>query len=123
MADQNWKPVVLRKNPPKPSGSGGSGGATTGAFATTKKYDGTGVNVRKLEQDDPNYKIPTITREMAQQIIQGRAKLKLTQEQLAQKCNLPAAVIKEYERGGAVYNRKILDPICRVLDIKISKPK
>lgn len=115
---QDWTPLVLRKNTPtvkekKPV-------ANVNPTHQQNKQVGNSVNVRKLEEDE-DYKIPSITREMGVQIQQARVAKKMTQAQLAQKCNIPEAIVKEYEQGKGVYNRTYLDPICRILGVKINK--
>jgi len=114
---QDWTPVVLRKNTPVIKEK--IPVANVNPVNANKQVQNS-VNVRKLEEDE-DYKIPSVTREMGIQIQQARMSKKLTQVQLAQKCNIPDAIIKEYERGQGIYNRTYLDPICRILGIKINK--
>ena len=42
---------------------------------------------------------------------------KLTQAQLAQRCNVPANDIKTLESGQAIKNQQLLNKVCRVLKI------
>lgn len=42
---------------------------------------------------------------------------KLTQAQLAQKCNVSANDIKTLESGAAIKNQQLLNKVCRVLKI------
>jgi ribosome-binding protein aMBF1 (putative translation factor) len=42
---------------------------------------------------------------------------KLTQAQLAQRCNVPANDIKQLESGQAIKNQAVLNKVCRVLKI------
>lgn len=114
---QDWKPVVLRKDPPKPS-SRPLGPPQSG----NKQTSNASVNMKRLDEDD-SYAPPMMTRALGQQIINGRSRLKLTQEQLAQKCSIPLSVVRDYERGQGVYNRTYLDPLCKLLDITLSRPK
>lgn len=109
-APQDWKPLVLRKD----VGGGGP---------SQQIRESTGVNMKLLETDDESYTPPTITRDMGLQISQARNKLKLSQEQLANKCHIPVSVVREYEQGKGLYNRKYLDPICKLLSIKINKSR
>ena len=111
---QDWKPVVLTKKKSNTQES------------SQKPLQSKQPNIarRRLEDnDDESYVIPHVTLQMARKIIEGRTHLKMTQEQLAKRCFIPLAVLKEYEQGKGVYNRAYLDPICRVLNIVVSKPK
>lgn len=115
MTHQDWKPVVWRKDPLKPQGPP--------ALAPPKpKHANASVNMKRLDEDD-SYAPPKMTRELGQQIIQGRSRLKLTQEQLAQKCSIPLGVVREYEKGMGVYNRIYLDPLCKLLGFSLPRPK
>lgn len=120
--DQQWEPVVLRKTKtPQQVSRENSVTVPKSARPNHKGDDGSGVNKRKLEQDDPTYSLPIVTREMGIQISQARCKLGLTQAQLAQKCNLKLSIIQEYEKGQGIYDRKNLNPICRALGITLKK--
>lgn len=116
---QDWKPVVLRKAPPKPSpGPSGPVFSQTG----NKQSSNSSVNMKRLDEDD-SYSPPMMTRALGQQISNGRSRLRLTQEQLAQKCSIPLSVVRDYERGQGVYNRSYLNPLCKLLDITLARPK
>ena len=110
MEHQDWKPVILRKDDSKKNQR----------TPQPRRPDSTGVNKRKLEED-PNYKLPTITSEMGKQIVEARVAKKLNQQQLAQKCNLDVGIIKEYEQGRGIYNRPNLNKIGKALGIHISR--
>lgn len=115
MAHQDWNPVVWRKDPPKPKGPP--------TLAPPKpKHANASVNMKRLDEDD-TYTPPKMTRELGQQILQGRSRLNLTQEQLAQKCSIPLSVIREYEKGIGLYNRIYLNPLCKLLGFSLPRPK
>lgn len=115
MAHQDWTPMVLKKPQPKSKG--------TPQVAPPKlKHSNVSVNMKRLDEDDA-YVPPKMTRELGQKILQGRSKLKLSQEQLAMKCSIPLSILRDYERGIGVYNRIYLNPLCRFLDIALPKPK
>ena len=80
------------------------------------------VNFSRLEKDE-NYNIPIVTPHMGHQIVKSRHLMKLTQEELAKKCNIPLAILKQYEQGHGNYNRAHLDPISKILGITLSRPK
>jgi ribosome-binding protein aMBF1 (putative translation factor) len=109
---QDWKPVVLTKK------------KSNAQESNQKPLQSKQPNIERRRLDnDESYVIPRVTLQMARKIIEGRTHLKMTQEQLAKRCFIPLAVLKEYEQGKGVYNRAYLDPICRVLNIVVSKPK
>jgi ribosome-binding protein aMBF1 (putative translation factor) len=51
----------------------------------------------------------------------ARCEKKLTQKELAQKCNMDAAIVNEVERGGGVYNAAHINKIQTVLGVKIPR--
>jgi ribosome-binding protein aMBF1 (putative translation factor) len=51
----------------------------------------------------------------------SRCEKKLTQKELAQKCNMDVAIISEVERGGGVYNAVHINKIQSVLGVKIPR--
>lgn len=111
---QDWTPMVLRKNTQPPA-------KVVSVTSIPSNRVTSSVNMRKLDSDE-NYTIPKMTRELGQQISQGRVKIKLTQDQLAHKCAIPVAVLREYEKGQGVYNRRYLDPLCKELGITLARP-
>ena len=117
MEHQDWKPVVLRKSVrPTPE-------TVQVSTTATQKRNSSGTSVsRKLETDD-DYKPPTVTQSIAKQIRESRVLLKMTQEKLAQVCNIPLSVVRDYERETGLYERKYIDPLCKTLKIVINRPK
>ena len=118
MAHQDWKPLVLGKPKTKPTQNETEKQASS--QTQHKSLSIAAANPRRLEEDD-NYRIPQVDFEMGRKITCGRVQMKLSQEQLAKKCSIPLAIVKEYEQGKGLYNRAYLDPICRVLNIVVSK--
>ena len=101
---QDWKTVIKKKKDEKPK-------------EIKKKTDPNIKYVEKQVEED-NLKHKKITPELKQQIIQGRCSQKLTQKELAQKCNFPLQIINEIETGKAIYNQKQINKIKRILKIK-----
>lgn len=106
MAHQDWQPIVWQKKQPT---------------AKAPQPSSTVVRFAKLE-NDATYVVPKMTKALGDRIMKARQQRSWTQEQLAQRCHLPLAVLKEYEQGRGTYNRAFLDPLCRVLQITLSKP-
>ena len=104
---QDWTPVVVKKKNKKDTTN------------TTKKTNPQNQKIMKIEKsvEEDNLKHKKITPELKQKIIQGRCAQKLTQKELAQKCNLPLQVINEIETGKAIYNFQHINKIKRILKI------
>jgi ribosome-binding protein aMBF1 (putative translation factor) len=51
----------------------------------------------------------------------SRCEKKLTQKELAQKCNMDVSIISEIERGGCVYNPTHVNKIQSILGVKIPR--
>jgi putative transcription factor len=52
----------------------------------------------------------------------ARSEKKMTQKELAQKCNMDVSIINEIERGTCVYNAAHVNKIQSVLGVKIPRP-
>ena len=76
-------------------------------------------NFHKLNPVDENDKALThnnIKKSDAEYIKKRRNELKLTQKELAAKCNLNVKIIQDYENGTAIINNKILANIKKHLN-------
>lgn len=100
---QDWKPVVLKKDNPK---------------VHVQHVAGFKKQIAILSDDPEPPKI--LGREAGQQILHARTSKKLTQAELAKQLNIQANVIRDYETGNVVPDRKILNLISKKLQIKIS---
>jgi len=99
---QDWEPLVLRKEKPTQSVQHKEG---------FKK-------VQKLVSDEAEPP-KTLGLTAGKQIFQARNALKLSQENLAQRINVKATTIRDYESGAVVPNRQVLNLLNKVLKIKI----
>lgn len=104
MIRQDWEPVVFTKKQNKKP-------VQINNPAGTKKLN------ELLEDDIP--KNEYYTHEQSLAMIQGRSANKLTQEQLAQKCNLNVSVIRDIENKKSIYNKNLYSRIMRTMNIKI----
>ena len=109
---QDWTPVVFKKksnittNPrPKPE-----------AISSLKN-----VGVYAAASDDDAKKTKYVAKPTSDAIRTARCEKKLTQKELAQKCNMDASIISEIERGGCVYNPAHINKIQTVLGSKIPR--
>jgi ribosome-binding protein aMBF1 (putative translation factor) len=101
--EQDWTPVVLRKNKPK----------------TTVQHSPGFKKQQNILSDDPE--TPKILgSEVGKQILQARNAKKITQVDLARQINVQATVIRDYETGKIVPNKQILRLIGQKLGIKIA---
>ena len=109
---QDWTTVVLNKrtaaNVPKESAP-----KSTSSLAN--------VGIYKAASDDDTKKTKYVGKATSDAIKAARCEKKLTQKELAQRCNMDAAIIGEVERGGGVYNAAHINKIQNVLGVKIPR--
>ena len=79
------------------------------------------VGVYKAASDDDVKKTKYVSKATSDAVRTARCEKKLTQKELAQKCNMDAAIIGEVERGGGVYNAAHINKIQAVLGVKIPR--
>jgi len=102
---QDWTPVSLSKNRP----------ATVGTALASSSSSSSAA-------DDIPKKTKYIAKATSDTIRQTRCDKKLTQKELAQKCNMDVSIIAEIERGGnCVYNATHVNKIQSVLGVKIPR--
>jgi ribosome-binding protein aMBF1 (putative translation factor) len=111
---QDWTTVTFNKRP------------TTAANATNKPAATTtsslaNVGVYKAASDDDTKKTKYVGKATSDAVKAARCEKKMTQKELAQKCNMDAAIINEVERGGGVYNAAHINKIQSVLGVKIPR--
>ena len=102
---QDWKNVVVKKD--------------TKSRVESNKKNTTDVRAKKIEKkvEEDDLKHKKIPNDLKQKIIAGRCNKKLTQKELAQKCNFPLQIINDIECGKAIYNHVHINKIKRVLKI------
>jgi ribosome-binding protein aMBF1 (putative translation factor) len=103
---QDWTPVSLSKN--RPASTAPASAPSTASTASAA--------------DDIPKKTKYIAKATSDTIRQTRCDKKLTQKELAQKCNMDVSIIAEIERGGnCVYNPAHVNKIQTVLGVKIPR--
>lgn len=109
---QDWTPVVFKKK---------SGITTKPALRPGTGSSLENVGVYAAASDDDAKKTKYVVKSTSDAIRTARCEKKLTQKELAQKCNMDASIISEIERGGCVYNPAHINKIQTVLGSKIPR--
>ena len=71
--------------------------------------------------DDDTKKTKYIAKVTSDAVRTARCDKKLTQKELAQKCNMDVSIVAEIERGGCVYNAAHVNKLQSVLGVKIPR--
>ena len=125
---QDWTPVTMSKNRPS-AAAAASAPRTFASIAATKNSASAIVaattiaaSASSAANDDTAKKTKYIAKATSDTIRQARCDKKLTQKELAQKCNMDVSIIAEIERGGnCVYNATHVNKIQSVLGVKIPR--
>lgn len=111
---QDWTPVVFnKKSDNNKSKEEKSTVATSSSLSS--------VGVYKASGDEDTKKTKYISKNTSQAITNARCEKKMTQKELAQKCNMDVSIINEIERGVCVYNATHVNKIQSVLGVKIPR--
>jgi len=122
---QDWTTVTIGKSKKQESAISGHStkshatqsnvnSASAIVAATTAKSSGGG-------DGDDTKKTKYIAKVTSDAVRQLRCEKKLTQKELAQKCNMDVSIVAEIERGGCVYNAGHVNKIQTVLGVKIPR--
>ena len=122
---QDWTPVTMSKNRPSAPRTFASIAATKNSasaiVAATTTTSASAAPASTAADDIPK-KTKYIAKATSDTIRQTRCDKKLTQKELAQKCNMDVSIIAEIERGGnCVYNATHVNKIQSVLGVKIPR--
>ena len=131
---QDWTPVAMSKTRPTSTASSYKDAATRPqtlasmaatknsasavVAATTSTSKGTGAS----DDADMAKKTKYVAKATSDAVRTARCEKKLTQKELAQKCNMDVSIIAEIERGGnCVYNPTHVNKIQSILGVKIPR--
>ena len=113
MSHQDWTPVVFKKK----SDDNKKGCEKEKSSSSSLSN----VGVYKAASDDDVKKTKYVSKNTSQAIMSARAEKKMTQKELAQKCNMDVSIINEIERGACVYNASHVNKIQSVLGVNIPR--
>jgi len=108
---QDWEPVVFNKKT-----------AAKTAPATTPSTSSSlaSIGIYAAASDDMK-KTKYVSKNTSLAISVARCEKKMTQKELAQKCNFEVSIVSEIERGTCVYNATHVNKIQSVLGVKIPR--
>ena len=109
---QDWTPVVFNKK----SNDGKDTEKEKPSLSSLSN-----VGIYKAASDDDIKKTKYVSKSTSQAIMSARSEKKMTQKELAQKCNMDVSIINEIERGACVYNATHVNKIQSVLGVKIPR--
>ena len=110
---QDWTTITISKTTRAKNSASASASATATATATA---------AAATTVDDTTKKTKYISKITSDTIRQARCDKKLTQKELAQKCNMDVSIIAEIERGSnCVYNPGHINKIQSILGVKIPR--
>ena len=115
MSHQDWTPVVFNKK------SNDKDKDKNEKKTTSSSSSLSNVGVYKAASDDEMKKTKYVSKNTSQAIMSARSEKKMTQKELAQKCNMDVSIINEIERGTCVYNPTHVNKIQSVLGVKIPR--
>lgn len=119
MSHQDWTPVVFGSNKSHDNKKGCEKEKATSSSLSSSSLSNVGVY--KAASDDDVKKTKYVSKTTSQAIMSARTEKKMTQKELAQKCNMDVSIINEIERGTCVYNATHVNKIQSVMGVKIPR--
>ena len=115
---QDWTTVTLSK--PKSKTQPATQKSTTGSTSSVNSASAV-VAATTAGGGDDTKKTKYIAKVTSDAVRTARCEKKLTQKELAQKCNMDVSIVAEIERGGCVYNAAHVNKLQSVLGMKIPR--
>lgn len=122
-AHQDWNPVVLKKSQKQLQEM--NKGKVPTKIINNKNYQAnsssTQLSKKVLDENNDNFKIETVSRNLSVQIQQARTAKKISQKDLANQLNTQVSVIQSYENGKATPDGVFLSKMSKILGVKLRK--
>ena len=117
---QDWTTVKMSKS--RRTASASAEAASTPSQSQTNSASAVVAAITKpVGSEDDQKKTKYIAKVTSDAVRVSRCEKKLTQKELAQKCNMDVSIISEIERGGCVYNPTHVNKIQSILGVKIPR--
>ncbi len=119
---QDWTPVIMnstRKPQTQSRASSQSSSSATSASASASASAVVAAISKPVEDDTKKTKY--IAKVTSDAVRVARCEKKLTQKELAQKCNMDVSIVSEIERGTCVYNATHVNKLQTILGVKIPR--
>jgi ribosome-binding protein aMBF1 (putative translation factor) len=110
---QDWEPVIFNKKSAEKKTTPATTQKTSSSLAS--------VGIYAAASDDDVKKTKYVSKKTSLAVSAARCEKKMTQKELAQKCNFDVSIVAEIERGTCVYNPTHVNKIQSVLGLIIPR--
>ena len=118
---QDWTPVSMNKRRSSTSTTVTASASSSANSANSASAVVAAISKPISTTDDDSKKTKYIAKATSDAVRVSRCEKKLTQKELAQKCNMDVSIISEIERGTCVYNAAHVNKIQSILGVKIPR--
>ena len=118
---QDWTTVTFNKRVGSTNNTNNTNNTSNSIHKPATTSSLANVGIYKAASDDDTKRTKYVGKATSDAVKTARCEKKLTQKELAQKCNMDAAIISEVERGGGVYNAAHINKIQSALGVKIPR--
>jgi ribosome-binding protein aMBF1 (putative translation factor) len=119
---QDWTPVIMNNTRKPQTHSRASSQSSSSATSASASASASAVvaAISKPVEDDTK-KTKYIAKVTSDAVRVARCEKKLTQKELAQRCNMDVSIVSEIERGTCVYNATHVNKLQTILGVKIPR--